>query len=67
VDLEQHTCPTCGGPAKLLYQTVMIDGIRTPVEPVLSCPLGHEPRLAGRDHEPRDARGGQVTDTELIG
>ena len=34
-------CPDCGGPARVLFRTTVLDGIRLPVEPRMVCVHGH--------------------------
>ena len=65
---EEHRCPTCGAAAKLRYRTVLVEGVRIPVEPYLACDLGHEHDVPTPGQEPTSPQTVRpVDDTELIG
>jgi hypothetical protein len=41
MDHEDLRCPTCGGPVRERFETVVQDGMRVPVDPYLECAEGH--------------------------
>jgi hypothetical protein len=41
MELDHLRCPACDGTVRVVVRTVVRRGVRVPVEPFLSCALGH--------------------------
>lgn len=57
MDRDDIRCPTCGGRVRVMFDTAIQRGMRTPIDPFLCCALGHRTWMSERSRSTPDVPG----------